>query len=150
MNKKFIALIVVVAIVVGSASFFGGMKYGEMKNREVFKDVGDRFADLSPDERQARMQQLGAVGAGGLRERSGGGFISGEILSKDDKSITVKLRDGGSKIVLFSSATQIMKSSSGSADDLKTGESVTATGTSNEDGSISAKSIQLQPNMPNP
>lgn len=108
------------------------------------------FANLTPAERQARLQQLGAAGAGGGQggTRGGGGFTSGEILSKDNKSITVKLPDGGSKIVFFSGATRVTKTADGSLSDLTVGKQVSTTGSANQDGSVTAQSIQIRPNSP--
>lgn len=80
-----------------------------------------------------------------MRERTGFRPVVGEIISKDDKSVTVKLQDGGSKIVLFSDGTSINKVSEGSKDDLKTGEQVGIFGTENSDGSVTAQNIQLNP-----
>lgn len=139
--KKTLILIVVISAVVGAGSFYGGMKYSQSK---------------STTDRQARFQQLGgqqgaafagAAGAG-RGQRAGGGFVAGEIISKDDKSLTVKLQDGGSKIVLFTASTPISKSASGSLEDLSVGSSVSITGTSNQNGSITAQSIQLRPITP--
>lgn len=151
MSKKIIAIILGV-IIIGGGSFFAGMKYGQSKSSSTTKGMGNDFANLSPEERQARFGQFAGTGSDTVQRgaRADGGFVNGEILSKDDKSITVKLNDGGSKIVLFSTSTQIMKSASGSSDDLKVGDNVTASGTSNSDGSVSAKSIQLRPEAAKP
>lgn len=130
--KKTLLIIVGVAALVGTIAFFGGMKYAESKNpRRQFSVTG--------------LQNVGgqfrANGQGGQR---GNGFVVGEVLAKDDKSITVKLPDGGSKIIFFSDSTEIMKSVNGATSDLEIGKTVNVNGSSNSDGSITAQSIQLR------
>ena len=148
--KKIIIAIIGIAII-AAGSFFAGMKYDQQKNPISTRTPGGS-ANLSPEERQARAQQLNAGGANGNQRgaRGGlqGGFIGGEVLSKDDKSVTIKLRDGGSKIIFFSQATQVMKSVAGSLQDLTIGQQITAGGSPNADGSITAQSIQLRPPLP--
>lgn len=73
-----------------------------------------------------------------------GGGASGEILKIDDKSITVKMRDGGSRLVFFTSSTPIYKSVSGTSIDLKVGDEISTFGNSGSDGSIVAESIQIR------
>ncbi len=75
----------------------------------------------------------------------GGGQVLGEITSVDDKSITVKNQDGSSKIVILSDKTEINKASEAAKTDLKIGEKVSAFGTTNSDGSVTAQNIQLNP-----
>lgn len=72
----------------------------------------------------------------------------GEITSKDDKSMTVKLPDGGSRIVFFSDSTAITKSADGTLADLIIGESILINGNQSSDGSIIAQLIQLRPTVP--
>jgi len=67
----------------------------------------------------------------------------GEITKIDDYSITVKTPNGGSKIVLTSDSTTINKATTGTKDDLKVGASVSITGDSNTDGSITGKTINI-------
>lgn len=69
--------------------------------------------------------------------------VNGEIISQDDTSITIKMPDGSSKIVILSDQTKVNKSSEGAKTDLKTGEKVTAFGTQNQDGSITAQSVSI-------
>ena len=134
MNNKIITGVIAV-ILVGSGSFYAGMKYDQGKTGATLGGNG-----------QTRNQQFGGMGGGGGRGvRANGGFSSGEILSKDDKSITLKLRDGGSKIIFLSTSTQIMKATEGALKDLNVGEEVTATGSTNADGSITAQSVQVRP-----
>ena len=139
--NKVIVMIIGAAVVVGGGSFFAGMKYG---GRGMLQG---NFSNLSAEERQARFDQLGgAAGARGMmRIGASGGVSAGEIFSKDDTGITIKMRDGGSKIVFLSASASVMKSVLGSLADLKTGEFVTVTGTSNSDGSITAESVQIRP-----
>lgn len=128
----------VLILVVG---FFGGMKYGESR---VSQAASARFA-------QGNGQQAGTLGAGAARKSGmmqSGNFAGGQIIAKDDKSITVQLRDGSSKIVFFSSSTEIMKSAQGSLTDLTVGGNVTVSGTTNQDGSITAQSVQIRPAFP--
>lgn len=115
-----------VAVVLAGGSFFVGMKYQEGKQSIGFNRTG-RFQ--------------------GQRNGSPNGFrpVTGEILSLDDKSMTVKLQDGGSKIVLLSQTTSYNKSARGSRDDLKVGEKVAAFGQENSDGSVTAQNVQINP-----
>ena len=74
----------------------------------------------------------------------------GEISAQDEKTITVKLQDGSSKIILLSDKTSINKASVGLISDLTVGEKVAVFGTSNADGSVTAQNIQLNPVARNP
>ena len=74
-----------------------------------------------------------------------GGFTAGEIIAKDDKSVTVKLQNGGSKIVFLSDSTEITKSAEGALSDLEIGKNISVNGTTNSDGSVTAHTIQLRP-----
>ncbi len=119
-------------ILIGGGAFYGGMLYG--------KSTG---ADL----RANFNRQGGAANIMGQRvtgAQQNGGFSGGEIIKKDSNSITVKSNNGGSQIILFSDTTKIMKSAEGSAVDLIVGGQVTATGSKNQDGSITAQSIQIR------
>jgi hypothetical protein len=161
-NKmKKLAPIIIAIIAAGGISFYGGMRYEQSKNQSKISGQGN-FQSLSTEERQQMMQQGGSgmngmrgtrTGADASTSRNGaaGGlnFASGEIISKDDKSVTVKLRDGGSRIVFYSENTEIGKFASGTSGDLVSGESVSVNGTANQDGSITAQSIQLMPETRN-
>lgn len=138
--KKIVPFLVI-ALVVGGISFFGGMKYGLSKNKKADNFGFGNFEKMGGGNGNGMMRRNGG--------QNGGGFVNGEILSKDNNIMTVKMPDGGSKIIIFSTSTKVMKSADGSIDDLKIGENVMATGSTNSDGSITAQSVQLRPAMPN-
>ncbi|MFA6552008.1 MAG: hypothetical protein WCT19_00735 [Candidatus Paceibacterota bacterium] len=74
----------------------------------------------------------------------GGGLTSGQIISKNGTSITLKSRDGNTKIVLYSPDVSILKTASGTPQDLISGTEVNVVGTANSDGSVTAQSIQVR------
>lgn len=138
MKNKIVSVIVGIAVI-GGGSFYAGMKYGQ-KNASALRSAGT-FS-------RAQLGTGAANGAGGVRiarGAGGGGFTQGTVIAKDDKSITVKIQTGGSKIVLMSATTPLMKTVSGSSSDVTIGTEVIVSGTSNSDGSITAQSVQIRP-----
>ena len=132
-------IMIAAVIVVGGGSFYGGMLYQASKQ---------------PAGGAGNFQRQGQGGVGGNNagangaRRSGANFVSGQILAKDDKSITVKLNNGGSKIAFIASSTQVMKAVNGTDADLAVGANVMVTGQTNPDGSLTAQKIQLRQDMP--
>ncbi len=137
MTKKISAIVAVAIVLVGGGAFYGGMKYAQSK---IPQRTGQgNFGDL---------QRSGAANMGGLRGNGSGGFTTGEIIAKDSSSVTVKLNDGGSKIVFYSDTTAVDKFAKGTAGDLQIGESITVNGQANQDGSLTAQTIQIRPARP--
>ena len=130
-KNKMLLVSIVIAVLAGGLAFFAGIKFQE--------------------ERATSLR--GALGANtGARQRlgigtAGNGFrpIAGEIISADDKSITVKLTSGGSKIVLLSAATVITKNATVDKSELVAGAKVGVFGSTNSDGSVTAQDIQINP-----
>jgi len=91
----------------------------------------------------------GGSGQLGARGRNGGG-VAGDILSVDKNTMTVKLPDGSSKIVVLTSSTSINKAAQGEISDLTVGTRVAAFGTTNSDGSVTATNVQIDPVMRGP
>ena len=133
--KQHMTIVIVIALILIGGAYYAGGKHATNKLRASF---GGRGAT-------ALGGAAGARGAG--RFGSGGGLVTGTVLSKDDTSITVGSKDGSSKIVLYSGSTQVLKSTSGTPDDIAVGSNVSAQGTQNSDGSVTASSIQLRPAM---
>ncbi len=82
--KKTIIIVIAVAIVVGAGAFWGGMKYGQGKSL-----TPQSFQNLTQQQRQQLFANAGGARTGS-RNGTGGGFSGGQIIAKDDKSITVK------------------------------------------------------------
>lgn len=121
-------LVIILAVAIGSGAFLGGMKYEHQRSSASRGQFGNRVPGMGTS-------------------RSQGGFrpVNGEVIAVDDKSITVKLQDGSSKIIILTDTTAVNKSAAGSREDLKTGEKIGVFGIENSDGSVTAQSIQLDP-----
>jgi hypothetical protein len=144
MNKKHLIIIIIIAVLIGGGAFYGGMQYGVNKTKATqIASRGNFSGGANGGQRGGQGGQNGQRTSGGA-----GGFISGDIISKDDKSITVKSQEGSSKIIFFSDSTTIGKAVPGSASDLLTGQQVVVNGKANSDGTISAQNIQIRPSQP--
>lgn len=133
MKNKYLIVTVLVAVLVGGASFFGGMKYQQSKVKS--------FTTQFPVGNRA----VGGQQTMGNGNRNGNGMmpVAGEVTAKDDKSITVKMNDGSSKIVIYSNSTVVNKTDAASIEDVKVGENINVFGTNNTDGSVTAQNIQV-------
>lgn len=109
--------------------------------------VGGAFFGGIQYQKSQRTLRTGQFAQGQFGNRTGqnGRPVSGSIISNEDSSITVKLADGSSKIIIFSANTAVNKQTTGSKADLKTGERVLVIGKENSDGSVTADSISLNP-----
>jgi hypothetical protein len=139
---------VILMIVIGGAGFFGGYEYAKLGSKNGAAAGVPNFQNMTQEQRQQLRSANGGAspaGTNGARRLQGDGFTGGEVIKKDDTSITLKLQDGGSKIIFYSDATKVMKSSEGSLKDINVGENMTVTGKSNTDGSITADTLQLRP-----
>lgn len=139
--KKEIIVPIIATLVVGVLAFWGGTVYTKKTIAKNMTNQGQRQGTV-----QGRFGN-GQMGMMGGRMGGGANLANGEIIAKDEKSITIKLRDGGSKIIFLSGTTTINKSAAGTIDDLKVGTQITATGTTNTDGSVSAQMVQIRPEI---
>ncbi len=125
--KNYWIITIVLVLVIATAAFFGGMQY-------------------------QKAQPVIYSGQGGMMQarRFGGQFgnvrpVRGQIISADSNTITVKMTDGSSKIIILSGNTSIMEATSAGKEALQTGKQVMVFGNQNADGSLTAQNIQLNP-----
>jgi len=120
MKKEIMIIVtVLVAVIMAGMGFFAGMKYQESKRPTGFGNfAGQRQGQIAGN-------------------RNGNNFrpVNGEIIAVDDKTITVKLADGSSKIIMLASLV--------TKQDLKVGVNVAIFGQTNSDGSVVAQTIQI-------
>ncbi len=147
MQKKNIVAGIIVGLALLGGSFYVGMQYGAKNAVKAQSAQGARsFGGGATGGRGGASQ--GGMQSSGQRGGAGGGFASGQIVAKDDTSVTIKSNDGSSKIVFFSGSTGVDKSVAGASSDLSVGQQVMANGKANPDGSITAQSIQIRPAQP--
>lgn len=133
-NKMITIAVILTALVFGTAGFFGGRQY-QKKQRPSF--MNGQF-------------QMGGNRQNGNQARNGAAIgqpTSGEIVSLEDKTLTIKAQDGSSKIIVFSDSTKVNKTSEGARDDLKIGEQIMVIGTTGSDGTVTAQTISLGGNF---
>lgn len=145
-NSTVLVFGVLAALAVGGTGgyFFRNYQMSKVRANFVFGGQNGGAQRFVPGGRTGG-QNGGMMGRGG---------VIGTVLSMDDKSVTVKLQDGSSKIVLFSDSTAYSNTVSSTKADLKTGETVAVFGTTNSDGSVTASNVQINPEfgrmMPSP
>lgn len=135
-HKIIIIISAAVVVVAASSGFFAGVKYQESRRAAIVRQF-------------AGGQGFGSRGfMTGNGSRAGIRPVSGEIIGSDDKSITIKLADGSTKIVLVSETTLINKASQATRSELVTGGTVLVFGQESSSGIVTAQNIQLNPSSP--
>ena len=131
----------VAVVVAAGAGFLGGMQYQKTK---VVANFRGNFAQGQMNGINGQTRATGTRTGSGMQQGMRG-MIVGEVTAKDDKSLTVKLTDGSSKIVVLSGSTTYALSSEASLDKIAIGSKISAFGTSNSDGSTTATSVEINP-----
>jgi hypothetical protein len=128
-------VVTIIAVLAIAAGFGGGYFF---RNRQIQVARGNFGAN-------GNFQRFTGNRNNGIGGMMGRGGVTGSIISMDDKSITVKINDGSTKIVLFSDSTTYRNTVDATKSDLKVGSEVAVFGAANSDGSVTATSIQLNP-----
>lgn len=131
-------LVILISLFTAAIGFFGGVQYQRSKNPAFSNRLA---AGQFPGVQGRSGQSNGQNRLAGFRP------VSGEILSSDDSTLTVKLEDGSSKIIILSDTTEINTAETGTRADLSAGTRVAVFGTENPDGSVTAQNIQLNPRL---
>jgi len=150
-HQKCLIIAVAACVVVGAGAFAGGMAFGRSSSSSANKNLAANGAMFNRDGGAGTGfgggQGFNRNGAGGSRSdgRMFGGNVVGEILKMDTQSLTVKLQDGGSRLVFLSDKTTVTKTDPAAVTDLTQGATVRVMGSPNPDGSVSAQNIQIVP-----
>src|SRR3989339_770720 len=99
--NKFLPVAIVICLILVGGAFYGGVKYGGLREQNF---AGKNM--MNWDKNSASNFNNGLIKGG---KAVGAGMVNGEVIAKDDKSVTVKIKDGGSKIVIFAASTAVTK-----------------------------------------
>ena len=147
MSKSQSLLAVVIAVLLCGGSFYAGMKYAGSVNPPRQMGAGG-FGQGGAGFQRGTGPGAGTGGnmiRGGMR---GQAVTNGDISKIEGSMITVKLPDGGSKLIITSSSTKVMQMTEATPDILKTETPVMVMGSANADGSLTASTIQIRPARP--
>ena len=150
------ALLVVGVIVLMAAAAGGGYFYGTSQASSSSIQAGS-FDPSQFDPRnmtQEQLEQMREARGGGQRGQFGeaasagifAGGTMGEIVSIENGVVTIRTEDAQVK-VKTTDTTLIEKLMSVNAEDLEVGEQVVVSGSQNDDGSTTARSIRVLTSM---
>jgi Cu/Ag efflux protein CusF len=141
MNKNIAILVAVVLIIVAVAGgFFGGVMYQKTQS----PTFGSGMMGQNGSRQGAFAGRFGSQNGQNANFRP----VRGQVVGMDNSSMTVKMSDGSTKLVVLSSSTSYMQSTAAKLSDIKTGDTVNVVGTQNSDGSVTAQDIQINPVQP--
>jgi hypothetical protein len=135
MNKNLIIAVVVTAIIAGGIGFAGGRQVAE--KRKVTQDGNMITGDQS--DRTGRFGSPSKSPNRGIR----GGFVSGQIISRDATSMTVKLPDGNTRIVFLGANLEVTAYSSSTQAALVVGSHVRVSGETADAGALTARRVDI-------
>jgi len=135
-----VPIAVILGLILIGVAFWGGVHFGNRR--------GNNFSNRGiMNWEKGAGQNFGAGmmnGGKNLKGSADAGILSGEVTAKDNETITVKTKDGGSRIIFYSHSTAITKSTSGTIHDVAAGANLMITGSTNTDGSLTATIIQIR------
>jgi formylmethanofuran dehydrogenase subunit A len=135
-NKNILYIVLGISLLV---VFIIGFQIGKIQSKN---------SNLANFRNNQNFNRMGVTTKTANGNRMGFNSTVGEIIEKSDNSITIKLRDSGSKIVIVSNSTEVFKTMNVEKDNLKVGDNVMVDGKTNDDGTITANSLRIIDNMP--
>ncbi|MDD4938497.1 MAG: hypothetical protein PHX34_05855 [Candidatus Shapirobacteria bacterium] len=148
MKTNQIIAVLVLLIVFSGASFFAGTKYQQKKLTAGFnRQTINNDSGLGQGMGRGVANNTNTDTAKNRGQTPGFRQTIGEIISLDDTSITIKMADSSSKIVLISDSTSVNQSVTASKADLKVGLQVAVMGDQNTDGSVTGQNIEINPHV---
>jgi hypothetical protein len=146
MNRVIVIVLgVLLVAVIAGGSFYGGMVYGKNQAQAEFPVPG------GAQEMPFGRGQFGTPPAGqaGTARRqftdTQGGSLFGEIQSIGDGEMTIVDQNGEQVSVHVTDTTLIQKQAEVTLADLEEGETVMISGSRGDDGSITARTLQVSP-----
>jgi hypothetical protein len=144
--RKWIIIVIAALVVagVGAGAYMLGMKAGEKKVMAnpslVFQQMRGQGDAITMQGEFPSADGMPQVGRGGIQIQGGG--LTGTVDGVDGSTVVIKTPDGATTRVLTTDTTLIEKTVSVTVNELTVGESITVSGSKNEDGSYTARSIQ--------
>jgi hypothetical protein len=140
-----IVLGILLIVVIVGGSFYGGMVYGKNQAQQELPVMGEY--EGMPAGRGRFGGQPGTLpGANaGQMERAQGGSLFGEIESIGNGEMTITDQSGQRVKIYVTDTTLIQKQAEAALADLEEGETVIISGSQDEDGNITARSLQVAP-----
>ncbi len=148
MNKTLVIIgVLLLVLAVGAGSFWAGMRVGEnrlmqdpARLMEMMAGQGGQFPGMGGRGGQF-LEMVGTPPSGAEAQRFGGG-IMGTIEAIEGDTLVVSSEEGEIR-VQTTDTTLIEKSMTVGVEDLEAGEQVVVSGSRNDDGSITARSIRI-------
>ena len=134
---------IAVAVLTGGVGFWGGTMYQKSRSIFNFQNRGEGRTMMQGQNTDTKVSGNRVIqgGQGQMGQRN----IAGEVTAKDNKSVTVKMNDGSSRIIILSDKTVYRISEESSLDKVAIGTKVAVFGETGTDGSVTATNIEINP-----
>jgi len=137
-KRVWVVALVSSVLIVGAGCFWAGMSYGQSRASQDRESLmREQFGGEHPGGSMPSIPSQGR--RGGAMEPGGG--IMGTVEAIEGDTLVVSTQEGTTR-VRTTETTLIEKNKSVGLEELETGEQVIISGSQNDDGSITARSIQ--------